>query len=332
VLDAIAPHLPSLIGGSADLTGSNKARPQGAKAVTSQDFGGSYIHFGVREHGMAGILNGLALHGLRPYGATFLVFSDYARPAIRMAALMGLPVIYIFTHDSIGLGEDGPTHQPVEHLTALRAIPNLVVIRPADGNETSQAWKVALERRDGPTALSLTRQVVPQVTPTDNGLARGAYVLAEAPGPRTDVILIASGSEVGLALEARARLANEQVAVRVVSMPSWELFDAQGPTYREGVLPDDVPRLAIEAGVGLAWCRYVRGHGQILGIDRFGASAPHETLFEQFGFTVDRVVELARQQVDGQARNSAAKGEEQRLSGNDLGVSPHRGSGPPGHR
>jgi transketolase len=259
---------------------------------------------------MAGILNGLALHGLRPYGATFLVFSDYARPAIRMAALMGLPVIYVFTHDSIGLGEDGPTHQPVEHLTALRAIPNLVVIRPADGNETSQAWRVALERRDGPTALSFTRQRVPQVTPVDNELARGAYVLAEARGPAPDVILVASGSEVRLALEARERLAEEQVAVRVVSMPSWELFDAQEPDYRESVLPNDVPRLAIEAGVGLGWWRYVRGRGEILSIERFGASAPYETLFEQFGFTADCVVELARQQVDGLAGHPAAKGQE----------------------
>ena len=310
VLDAIAPRLPSLIGGSADLTGSNKARPKGAMTVTRKDFGGSYIHFGVREHGMAGILNGLALHGLRPYGATFLVFSDYARPAIRMAALMGLPVIYVFTHDSIGLGEDGPTHQPVEHLTALPAIPNLVVIRPADGNETSQAWRIALERRDGPTALSFTRQKVPQVTPVDNELARGAYVLAEAPGPAPDVILIASGSEVRLALEARARLAKEQVAVRVVSMPSWEVFDAQEPDYRESVLPNDVPRLAIEAGVGLGWWRYVRRSNEILSIERFGASAPYETLFEQFGFTVDRVVELARQQVHRLAGQPAAKGRE----------------------
>jgi transketolase len=295
VLDALAPHLPTLLGGSADLTGSNKTLPRSAEALRQGDFLGAYVHFGVREHGMAAILNGLALHGgVRPYGGTFLVFSDYMRPSIRLAAMMRLPVIYVFTHDSIGLGEDGPTHQPVEHLTALRTIPNLVVIRPADGNETVRAWQVALERRDGPTALILTRQALPQVAPAGNDLPRGAYVLAEAKGCAPAVVLVASGSEVGLALAARQQLAQESIAARVVSMPSWELFDAQPADYRAAVLPDGVPRLAVEAGVTLAWARYVGDRGQIIGLDRFGASAPYETLFEQFGFTVENVVQRAR--------------------------------------
>ncbi|UCC65735.1 MAG: transketolase [Anaerolineae bacterium] len=298
VLDAIAPHLPMLLGGSADLTGSNKTRPAGAEAVRRGDFSGSYVHFGVREHGMGAILNGLALHGgVRPYGGTFLVFSDYMRPTIRLAAMMGLPVIYVFTHDSIGLGEDGPTHQPVEHLMSLRTIPNLAVIRPADGNETALAWRVALERRDGPTALCLTRQGLPQVTATDNDLARGAYVLAEAEGGTPDVVLIASGSEVSLALAAQEQLAGEGIGVRVVSMPSWELFDAQPDDYRARVLPASVPRLAVEAGVTLAWARYVGEGGKVIGLDRFGASAPYMTLFEQFGFTVEDSAQQARKLV-----------------------------------
>jgi len=289
------PRLPMLLGGSADLTGSNNTRARDATPLRRGDFSGNYIHYGVREHGMGAIMNGLALHGgIRPFGGTFLVFSDYMRPAIRMAAMMHLPVIYVFTHDSIGLGEDGPTHQPVEHLTALRAIPNLVVIRPADGNETAQAWRVALERREGPTALILTRQALPQVTPAGNALARGAYVLAEPEGGAPDVILIASGSEVSLALAAREPLAREGLAARVVSLPSWELFDAQPAEYRAAVLPPDVPRIAIEAGATLAWPRYLDGVGAVIGLDRFGASAPAPVLFEQFGFTVEHIVQKAR--------------------------------------
>ena len=295
VLDALVPRLPMLLGGSADLTGSNNTRARDATPLRRGDFSGNYIHYGVREHGMGAIMNGLALHGgIRPFGGTFLVFSDYMRPAIRMAAMMHLPVIYVFTHDSIGLGEDGPTHQPVEHLTALRAIPNLVVIRPADGNETAQAWRVALERREGPTALILTRQALPQVTPAGNALARGAYVLAEPEGGAPDVILIASGSEVSLALAAREPLAREGLAARVVSLPSWELFDAQPAEYRAAVLPPDVPRIAIEAGATLAWPRYLDGVGAVIGLDRFGASAPAPVLFEQFGFTVEHIVQKAR--------------------------------------
>jgi transketolase len=295
VLDAIAPQLLTLVGGSADLTPSNNTLPKGATAVHRDHFEGMYIHFGVREHGMGALLNGLALHGLLPYGGTFLIFSDYMRPAIRLAAFMGLPVIYVFTHDSIGLGEDGPTHQPVEHLTALRAIPNLLVLRPADARETAAAWKVALQRSDGPSALVLTRQDLPVVTPVGDNLARGAYVLSRENADRPDLVLIATGSEVSLALAARDVLAEDGLAVRVISMPSWELFDAQTEAYRESVLPPGVPRLAIEAGRSLAWGRYLDGsRDSVLGLDRFGGSAPYKVLFEQLGFTAENVVARAR--------------------------------------
>jgi transketolase len=294
ILDALAGRIPGFLGGSADLTPSNNTRPKEAVDVQPGDFAGSYIHFGVREHGMGAILNGLALYGLRPYGGTFLIFSDYLRPAIRLAAVMHLPVIYVFTHDSIGLGEDGPTHQPVEHLTSLRAIPNLAVVRPADANETAQAWKVALERRTGPTALILSRQALPVVTPAGNALSRGAYVLADAEGGRPQMVLVASGSEVAVALAAQAALAQEGIAARVVSMPSWELFDAQPAAYRDQVLPRGIPRLAIEAGVTLAWPRYVGADGKVIGLDRFGASAPAQVLFEKLGFRTEDVITQAR--------------------------------------
>ena len=293
VLDALMPVLPMVIGGSADLSGSNKTNPKNEADIQQDAYGGNYIHYGVREHGMGAIMNGLATHYIRPYGGTFLVFSDYMRGSIRVAALAKLPVIYVFTHDSVGLGEDGPTHQPVEHLTALRAIPNLLTIRPADGNETAQAWKVALTYQ-GPTALILSRQALPQVTPVSNGLARGAYVLADAPNNNPDVILIASGSEVSLALEAMGPLAEQGVAARVVSMPCWKLFDAQSQAYRAHVLPADVPKLAIEAGTTLAWARYVGDTGAVIGIDRFGASAPGKVVFEKLGFTVENVVANAQ--------------------------------------
>ncbi|MBM3129960.1 MAG: transketolase [Chloroflexi bacterium] len=295
VLDAIIGKIPTLLGGSADLTPSNNTKTKDAKHLKRGDFSGTYIHFGIREHAMGGIMNGLALHGLRPYGGTFLVFSDYMRPTIRLAAFMGLPVIYVFTHDSIGLGEDGPTHQPTEHITALRAIPNLVVIRPADGNETVQAWKVALERRDGPTALILSRQIIAFTTPVQNDLARGAYVIADDPTPR--LILIATGSEVPVALDARKKLAEQGIAARVVSMPSWELFDAQSREYRDSVLLPGVPRLAIEAGVTLAWGRYVGANGKVIGLDRYGASGPFKTLFQELGFNADNVVQHAREML-----------------------------------
>ncbi len=255
---------------------------------------------------MGALLNGMALHGgVIPYGGTFLVFSDYMRPAVRLAALMEQRVVYVWTHDSVWIGEDGPTHQPVEHLLALRAIPNLVVIRPCDANETAAAWRVALERREGPTALALTRQKLPILAETARDaaetVARGAYVLADAPGA-IDVILIATGSEVHLALAARKLLAEKGIAARVVSMPSWELFDAQEPAYREWVLPPQVTaRLAIEAGVTLGWEKYVGPAGGVIGLDRFGASAPYKVLMEQFGFTpqavAKRVVELLRRSL-----------------------------------
>lgn len=298
VLNAIAADLPTLVGGSADLTPSNNTRTQDAKDIARGDFSGSYIHFGVREHGMSSIMNGLALHGMRPYGGTFLIFSDYMRPTIRLAAMMGLPVVYVFTHDSVGLGEDGPTHQPIEHLTSLRAIPNLLVLRPADGNETSAAWKVALERDSGPSALVLTRQGLPQICPADNGLEQGAYVVKEVSGGNPQVVIVATGSEVSIAMEALEQLESQGINGRVVSMPSWELFDAQPEEYRNSVLPPQVPRLAIEAGVSLAWGRYVDGGlGQVMGIDRYGASAPYKTIFEHYGLTAERVVEQVKKLV-----------------------------------
>jgi transketolase len=295
VLNEIAGDLPTLVGGSADLTPSNNTRPSYAKEINRKDYSGRYIHFGVREHGMGAIMNGLALHGLRPYGGTFLIFSDYMRPTIRLAAMMGLPVVYVFTHDSIGLGEDGPTHQPIEQLTSLRAIPNLLVIRPADGNETSTAWKIALKRDSGPTALVLTRQGLPQLCPADNGLDQGAYVLKEAAGGDPDVVLIATGSEVSIAADAMEPLESQGIQVRLVSMPSWELFDAQPATYQTSVLPLGTPRLALEAGVTLAWGRYLeQNRDRVIGIDRYGASAPYKTIYQHFGLTADRVVEQVK--------------------------------------
>ena len=300
VLNAIAPYLPTLIGGSADLAPSNKTYLKGAGDFQAGSYHGRNLRFGVREHAMGAILNGLALHkGPIPYGGTFLVFSDYMRPAIRLASLMELPVVYVFTHDSIFLGEDGPTHQPIEHLAALRAIPHLVVIRPADANETVIAWKVALQRREGPTALILSRQNLPILPQTQQhcaeGLPRGAYVLSDPPTPSLDMILIATGSEVHLALGAQKALLEKGIAARVVSMPSWELFDAQPQEYRDAVLPPAVRRrLAIEAGTSQGWCKYIGEAGRTLTIDgRFGASAPAEVLAEKFGFTVDNVVRIA---------------------------------------
>ncbi len=298
VLNALAPALPTLIGGSADLAPSNNTLLTGYDDFQSVSPTGRNLRFGVREHAMGSILNGLALHGgLLPYGGTFMVFSDYMRPPVRLAAMMGLPIVYVWTHDSPWLGEDGPTHQPIEQLVALRAIPNLVIIRPADANETVAAWRVALERRDGPTGLALTRQKLPVLFETTRNpadtVARGAYVLADSSGI-PEVLLIASGSEVHVALEARDLLAQKGVAVRVVSMPSWELFDAQPKSYQESVLPPEVTaRLAIEAGVTQGWAKYVGISGDVIGRDRFGASAPYKVLMEKFGFTAEAVAERA---------------------------------------
>lgn len=297
VLDTLAARIPTLIGGSGDLTGSTNTLPKGERAVTRGDFSGRFIHFGVREHGMGGILNGLALHGgLFPYGGTFLIFSDYMRPSIRLAALMHQPVVFVFTHDSIGLGEDGPTHQPVEHLASLRAMPNLVTVRPADATETAEAWRLALTRRDGPTALILTRQALPvldrRVLAPAAGVARGGYVLSDAPDPL--VILIATGSEVHVALEAQRRLGEQGVAARVVSLPSTELFDRQPAEYREAVLlPGVAARVAVEAAATFGWERYVGAHGAVVGIDHFGASAPYKAIYEHLGLTVEVVTAAA---------------------------------------
>jgi transketolase len=315
VMNAFAAKLPALTGGSADLDPSTHTAlkgmgdfnpPADAGADIEGSDGGGWsqagrnLHFGVREHAMGAIVNGLAAHGgFIPYGATFLIFSDYMRPAIRLAALMGLHVVHVFTHDSIALGEDGPTHQPVEQLASLRAIPNLTVIRPADANETAVAWRVAVETTGHPVLLALTRQNLPTLDRTRfasaDGLRQGAYILSDAANGQPELILIATGSEVGLIIAAAEKLAGEGIAVRCVSMPSWELFDAQPQSYCDRVLPPAVgARLAVELGVRQGWERYIGAHGAMLGINHFGASAPAEMLLQQFGFTVDHVVQRGR--------------------------------------
>jgi transketolase len=299
-LAAISPRLPHLIGGDADLAPSTKTLVKSAGSFLRGHYEGRHLHFGVREHGMGAICNGIVYHGgLLVFCGTFFNFSDYMRPAVRLAALSELPVVYVWTHDSIGLGEDGPTHQPIEQLAALRAMPNLVVIRPGDANETIVAWKVALERRHGPTALVLTRQKVPvldrAVYAPAAGLARGAYVLADAPGGPPELILIGTGSEVPLVAQAHAALVRDGVRARVVSMPSWELFEAQPAPYREAVLPRAVRmRLAVEAASPFGWERWVGDAGGVLGITRYGASAPGEVNMREYGFTLDEVVARAR--------------------------------------
>jgi len=299
VLNALAKTIRNLVGGSADLAPSNQTLIKGEGDFQTGHFGGRNLRFGVREHGMGGILNGMALHGgLIPYGGTFLIFSDYMRPAIRLAALMHLKVIYVFTHDSIGLGEDGPTHQPVEQLAALRAIPNLTILRPCDAAETAEAWRFALSHQNGPVALALTRQGVPvldrSVFAPAAGLQRGAYVLADSAKGKTDLLLIASGSEVHIAIEAAAKLQQKGISSRLVSMPSWELFDKQSESYCRDVFPPEIKaRMAIEAGRTQGWWRYVGEKGDVVGLDHFGASAPYKVLYEKFGITADRVVEKA---------------------------------------
>ncbi|MEX2529243.1 MAG: transketolase [Gemmatimonadota bacterium] len=300
VLQALGKAIPNLIGGSADLAPSNKTDLKDADSLLPDSPAGRNVHYGVREHAMGGILNGMALHGgVRPYGGTFLIFSDYMRPSIRLAGLMHLPVTYVFTHDSIGLGEDGPTHQPVEQLLALRAIPNLMDLRPADAAETAAAWKLAVERTDGPAFLSLTRQGVPPLdrnrSPYPGDVARGGYILREAEGGEPQVILIASGSEVHLAVEAAETLEADGTSTRVVSLPSWFLFSRQDAEYRERVLPASVKaRVSVEAGTTLGWERWVGSEGESVGIDRFGASAPYETIYRKFGVTAEAVVKHAR--------------------------------------
>ena len=299
VLNAIGVRITNLVGGSADLAPSTKTLIADAPDFQKGAYQGLNLRFGVREHAMGSILNGMALHGgLIPYGATFLVFSDYMRPPIRLAALMGIHVIYVFTHDSIGLGEDGPTHQPIEHLASLRAIPNLTVIRPADANETGQAWIHAVSQNSGPVALVLTRQGLPVLDrerfPSAEGLLKGGYVLEDPSDGQPDVLLMASGSEVAIAMAAATQLAEEDILSRVVSMPSWELFDAQSDAYRDSVLPPAISaRIAIEAGSPQGWHRYVGSGGRVIGIERFGASAPFQEIYEHFGLTRERVVRVA---------------------------------------
>ena len=304
VFNALASKVPELFGGSADLAGSTNLAIKNGGDVAAGSWSARNIHFGVREHGMGAIMNGLALHGgVRPVGSTFLIFSDYMRPPIRLAALSRLPVIYVFTHDSIGLGEDGPTHQPIEQLAGLRAIPNFVVIRPADATEVVEAWRAAIRHAGGPVALVLTRQKVPVIDRARyapaNGLRLGAYVLADAPAAPPAVILMASGSEVELVLGAHQQLAAAGIAARVVSMPCMEFFASQPREYREAVLPPSVPaRLAVEAAAPQPWYRWVGDHGAVLGLERFGASAPYQRIYREVGLTVENVVQAARQLVD----------------------------------
>ncbi len=301
ILNYLAQKLPELSGGSADLAPSNLTYLNGFHDFQATTPGGRNFHFGVREHGMGAVINGMALHkGIIPYGATFLVFSDYMRGALRISALSKIKSIWVFTHDSIGLGEDGPTHQPVEHLAALRAIPNFSVIRPADANETSEAWKLAITRQEGPTALIFSRQSLPtldrvECSPASN-LKRGAYILAEFGNGKPDLILMASGSEVSLILDAAKKLAIEGLCIRVVSFPSWDIFQSQSEDYKERVFPSDITaRLSVEMGIAQGWDQWVGSKGTIISIDHFGASAPADILFEKFGFTVENIVKKSQE-------------------------------------
>jgi len=304
VVNAIAPSLPTLIAGSADLTSSNNTQIKGAGDFEKGNYAGRNVHYGVREHGMGAILNGLAVSGLIPYGGTYMTFSDFMRPTIRLAALMEIHTIFYYSHDSIFLGEDGPTHQPIEHIPSLRAIPNLCFMRPADANETAAAWRVAIEHRGGPVLLALTRQTLPIIDrakyASADGLERGAYVLAESQGEGPGILLIASGSEVVVAIEAYEKLVSEGRAARVVSMPSWDLFEKQSEAYRQSVFPAECElRLAVEAASPFGWERYVGPKGKVIGMTRFGASAPYKILAEKFGFTAANVVAKAHEMLQG---------------------------------
>jgi transketolase len=300
ILNHFAAALPELWGGSADLAPSNNTNMAGLGDFQADNYAGRNAHFGVREHAMGAIVNGIQNHGgMRAFGATFLVFADYLRPAIRISALSNLPSIWVFTHDSIGVGEDGPTHQPVEHFASLRSIPNLVTIRPCDANETTYAWKVALERNNAPTAMIFTRQNLPTldraIVADASMVEKGAYVLADIGDDSPELILMASGSEVALIYDAGFRLAAEGINVRLVSVPSWELFKAQDEAYRTQVfLPDVKARVAVEAGITMGWDQFVGDGGAVIGIDHYGASAPANILFQEFGFTVENVIETAK--------------------------------------
>ncbi|MGA7860971.1 MAG: transketolase [Thermoplasmata archaeon] len=309
VLNAVAPRLLALLGGAADLSPSTKTLIPGSTDQSASDGIGRNFHFGVREHAMVAVVNGMALHGgLIPYGATFLTFSDYSRGGLRLAALQQTHAIFVFTHDSIGMGEDGPTHQPVEHLVSLRAIPGFTVIRPADANETSAAWRLALER-PGPTALVFTRQKLPILDPSAHPIAtgtpHGGYVLSEAPSGKPEVILLATGSEVPLVLEAQEQLKQRGIRARVVSLPSWEMFDEQPAAYRDSILLPGVPKVSVEAGVTLGWARYVGSDGESIGIDRFGASAPGPVVQRELGLTVEHVLEGVARVMGAASRTGA---------------------------
>jgi len=305
VINAIAPKLPELVGGSADLTPSNNTAVKDAPDLAPGNPGGRNLHFGVREHGMGAVMNGMALHGgIIPYGGTFLIFSDYMRPPIRLAAMMGLKVVYVFTHDSIGLGEDGPTHQPIEQLAGLRAVPNLMVLRPADAAETAEAWRVAIKHRGGPVALALTRQKVATIDrgkcAPASGLAQGGYVLAEATGGRPRAMVLSCGSEIEIALKAREELEGGGIPTRVVSLPSFELFARQPVAYRDQVLPPRIPcRVAVEAAHPLPWYRWVGDRGAVIGLERFGASAPYQRIYQELGITPQAVVRRVRELLEG---------------------------------
>jgi transketolase len=301
VLNAIAGKVPELVGGSADLASSTNTIVKGAPSLEPDNHTGRNFHFGIREHGMGAIMSGISLHGgFIPYGATFLIFSDYMRPAIRLAAIMNRHLIYVYTHDSIGLGEDGPTHQPIEQLSTLRAIPDFTLIRPADASETAEAWRVAL-KHNGPVALVLTRQKLGFIDRSKyapaSGVAKGAYVLADSPGGAPQVVLMSSGSEVALILDAQQRLEVEGIRTRVVSMPSHELFAAQSDEYRDSILPVGIKRISIEASQPMSWQRWVGCDGVALGLNRFGASAPYKEIYEHLGITAAKVVETAKKLV-----------------------------------
>jgi transketolase len=305
VLNAIAQHVPWLIGGAADLAPSTNTRLtfEDAGDFSADNYGGRNFHFGVREHAMGAVLNGMSLSKIRAYGSGFLIFSDYARPAIRLSSLMEIPTLHIFTHDSIGVGEDGPTHQPVEQLASLRAIPGLIVLRPADANEVAEAWRVIMQLRHEPVALILTRQNLPTLDrsryASAAGVARGAYVLADAENGKPDVLLLATGSEVSMCVSAFEQLKSEGIAARVISMPSWELFEHQDQTYKDEVIPPDViARVAVEKGSTLGWTRYAGLRGHIVGMRTFGASAPLKELQHRYGFMPEKIVAAAREQAE----------------------------------
>ncbi len=300
VLNAVAKHLPWMVGGSADLAPSTMTLLDGQESLSHETPGGRNMHFGIREHGMGAAINGMALCGLRSFGSTFLIFSDYCRPSIRLSALMGLPVLWIFTHDSLGVGEDGPTHQPIEQMAALRAIPNLITMRPGDANEAIECYRAAVSFNNKPTLFALTRQNLPTFDRSKygaaNGCARGGYVLADAEGGKPEVLLLATGSEVAVAVEAYEKLKTEGIKARVVSLPSFELFEMQDAAYRESVLPSHVTaRVAMEMGIEQGWEKYLGPKGRFIGMNRYGASAPGGVLAKTFGFTADNFVKVAKE-------------------------------------